>query len=56
MDWLDEVRKEWPVIRQAPLLFIGSLTVLCIAMGIAIWGIFKGNLERKNDLIKTLQD
>ena len=44
------------MIRQAPLLFIGSLTVLCIAMGIAIWGIFKGNLERKNDLIKTLQD
>jgi len=53
---LDELRKEWPVITQAPVLF-GTVTVAIIG---SIWAIFqqmyKTTIERKNELIKTLQD
>ena len=53
---LEELRKEWPVITQAPILF-GTATLAIIG---AVWTIFqqmyKAIIERKNDLIKTLQD
>jgi hypothetical protein len=56
MDLFDTVRREWPVIRQAPALFLTSLAVLSLCIGSLMYLLFKANLDRKNDLIKTLQD
>jgi hypothetical protein len=53
---IDELRKEWPVIRQAPFLFFTALVVVAIAMCGLLYILFNENLNRKNDLIKTLHD
>lgn len=54
--FFDELQREWPVIRQAPLLFFSALALLSAAVGALIHALYKSNLDRKNDLIKTLQD
>jgi hypothetical protein len=53
--FIEELRKEWPVIRQAPLLFFVALAVVGAAMWGLLYLLFKENLNRKNDLITTLQ-
>jgi hypothetical protein len=53
---LDELRREWPVIKQAPLLFIFTLLTISGIVLVSIHHLYKANLDRKNDLIKTLQD
>jgi hypothetical protein len=53
---VEELRKEWPVIRQAPILFFTALAILSAAMWGILYVIFNENLTRKNDLIKTLQE
>jgi hypothetical protein len=47
--------REWPFIKQAPMSFMSAcFVVCCIACGTYYW-IFKQNLDRKDDLIRTLQ-
>jgi hypothetical protein len=56
MDLIEQLRREWSVVRQAPLLHVATLAILAIGIGTVEYFIFKANLDRKNDLIKTLQD
>lgn len=44
------------MIKQAPLLFFAAFAILAAAIGLVEYYFFKANLDRKNDLIKTLQD
>jgi hypothetical protein len=55
MDIIEQLRREWPVIKQAPLLFAGTLMILIVVVGLVEYYFFKANLDRKDDLIKTLQ-
>jgi len=52
MDLIEQFRKEWVVIKEAPL----SLLIIAALLLIAMYALFRANLERKNDLIKTLSD
>jgi hypothetical protein len=52
---LDVLRREWPVIKQAPLLFFSALALLSCAIGGCVYVFLKANLDSKDDLIKTLQ-
>jgi len=52
---LEELRNEWPVIKQAPLVFFGTLAIMAAAIWGAIYFFYKANLDRKSDLIATLQ-
>lgn len=55
--FIELLRKEWPVIKQAPFLFISSVILISIAFGLLeYYGLFRATIDRKNDLIKTLQD
>lgn len=53
---LEELRREWPVIKQAPLLFIFAVLLVIIGCWSLLQFLYKTNLDRKNDLIKTLKD
>jgi hypothetical protein len=55
MDIIEQLRREWPVIKQAPLLFAGTLIILTVMVGLVEYYFFKANLDTKDDLIKTLQ-
>jgi hypothetical protein len=52
---LEELRREWPVIKRTPLLFSFAVLVVSLAAAGCIYWFFKMNLDQKNDLIATLQ-
>jgi hypothetical protein len=57
MDWLlTEIRKEWPLIKGALLLFSIIIVLVSSVIGFVIYQYFRINLEMKNDLIASKND
>lgn len=56
MDWIiDEIKREWPVIKQAWLLF-SILVLLCSGViGSLIYAFLKERIDMKNDAIADYQ-
>ena len=52
---LDQLKKEWPVIKQAPRLSLRALLRLQW-FGVLYHWLYKDSINRKNDYIKTLED
>jgi hypothetical protein len=52
---LDALRHEWPVIKQAPLVFLPAVLVVSSCIGALIYAFFSATLKNKDDLIGTLQ-
>jgi hypothetical protein len=55
MGFLQTVREEWPVIKQAPLSITLAVLVLTAAATAVIYAGFHENLAREDDLITTLR-
>jgi hypothetical protein len=53
-DLIDGCKREWPVIRRAPLTILLSLLTLTVVVSLVEYGLFKETLSRKNELIDTL--
>ncbi len=54
MDWLlEEIRKEWPVIKEAPLFFSIAVALASCVIGLVIYQYFRTNLEMKSDLLAS---
>jgi hypothetical protein len=54
-DLIDEVRREWPVIKQTPVLFFACVFTVSAACSGLMYLFFKETLTNKDDLIGTLQ-
>ena len=52
---MEEVKREWPIVQQTPLLFISAVSAIVVAVSGACWFFFKEILKRQTDLIQTLR-
>jgi hypothetical protein len=55
MGLLSTIREEWPVIKQAPFTITITVLILASTAAAVIYGGFRENLARKDDLITTLR-
>jgi hypothetical protein len=56
LDFIKNIREEWPVISQAPRTILLTVLLLTSISGETIYLLFNENISRKNDLIRTLQE
>ncbi|HTS36788.1 MAG TPA: hypothetical protein VMH04_14025 [Candidatus Solibacter sp.] len=53
--WLEALRKEWPVLKQAPYSFLSSLGILLSIGWGTIWLLHRGRLARYKEEIECLE-